>query len=138
MFTKEYLQPNTMFDGSPLGFTQVVTSPPGKLVFISGQVPWDINRELVGGSDLAGQAQQVLKNVGNALVAAGAKPSDVTLLRVFFVDYQPEYAGIVLPLIAQFFQGGPPPASTWIGVQSLANPLLRIEMEAIAVIEASS
>ena len=34
----EHIQPKGLFKSEPLGFTQVVTSPPGKLVFISGHI----------------------------------------------------------------------------------------------------
>ncbi|MBH8563644.1 RidA family protein [Nostoc sp. CENA67] len=133
MTEKQYIQPEGIFDGSALGFTQVVTSPPGTLVFVSGQVPWDINRQLVGDTDLAAQTEQVLKNLDLALKGAGASVSDVTMIHVFFVDYKPDYAAIVIPILNKFF-GGKPPASTWLGVQTLANPHLRIEIEAIAVV----
>jgi hypothetical protein len=34
----EHIQPEGLFPSARFGFTQVVTSPPGKLVFVSGQV----------------------------------------------------------------------------------------------------
>ncbi len=40
------------------GFTQVVTSPPGRLVFVSGQVGLDRDLKLVGEGDVAVQAEQ--------------------------------------------------------------------------------
>ncbi len=133
---KEYIQPSELFASERFGFTQVVVSPPGKLVFVSGQVAWDAERKLVGGSDLAAQAKQALTNLGNALRAAGATASDVTMLRVYIVNYKPEYAGALAPHLSSFFEGATPPASTWIGVQSLAAAELLIEIEAMAVIAA--
>lgn len=132
---KQHIQPDGVFNGSLLDFTQVVVSPPGKMIFVSGQVPMDENLEVVGDSDLAAQTEQVLKNLGLALKAAGADASDVTMIRVYFVDYKPEYAKIVRPMLNKFFAGNPPSASTWIGVATLANPQLQIEIEAFAVVE---
>ena len=102
---KEYLAPSELFPSERFGFTQVVTSPPGKLVFVSGQVAWDAELKLVGGSDLGEQARQALANLRVALAAAGAAPADLTMLRTYIV-----------------------------GVQGLAAPGLLIEIEAVAVV----
>lgn len=133
---KEHIQPSALFPSERFGFTQVVTSPPGKLVFVAGQVAWDSELKLVGGSDLGAQAVQALRNLGEALRAAGAAPSDLTMVRTFVVDYRPEHAGVLTPLYRDFLAGATPPASTLIGVQSLAAPGLLIEIDAIAVIAA--
>lgn len=132
--TIEHIQPEGLFPSARMGFTQVVTSPPGQLVFISGQVAWDANLQLVGGDDVAAQAEKALENVGTALAAAGAGPRHVTAVRVYIVNYRPEDAAKVGAPFARFFEGSEPPASTWIGVQALASPDLRIEIEVSAVV----
>jgi len=131
---KEYLEPAELFRSERFGFTQVVTSPPGKLVFVSGQVGWDVELKVVGGTDLAKQAEQALANLGHALAAAGAAPADLTMLRAYIVDYKPEYARLLAPHFSRFLAGVSPPASTWVGVQALAAPELLIEIEAMAVV----
>jgi enamine deaminase RidA (YjgF/YER057c/UK114 family) len=131
---KQHLEPPELFRSDRFGFTQVVTSPPGKLVFVSGQVAWDVELKLVGDADLAKQAEQALTNLGHALAAAGASPADVTMLRTYIVDYKPEYAGLLAPHFSRFLGGANPPASTWVGVQALAAPGLLIEIEAVAVV----
>ncbi len=131
---KQYIQPPELFPSMRIGFTQVVTSPPGKLVFVSGQVGWDSEMKLVGGADLSGQARQALANLADALRAAGASASDLTMLRTYIVGYKPEYARLLAPLFDEFLGGATPPASTWVGVQALAAPDLLIEIEAIAVV----
>jgi len=130
----EHIQPEGLFPSARLGFTQVVTSPPGKLVFVSGQVAWDAGNQLVGGGDVGAQAEKALENVGTALAAAGASPRDVTAVRVYIVDYRPEDAAKIGAPFGRFFEGVEPPASTWIGVQALASPDLRIEIEVQAVV----
>lgn len=131
----QYIQPSETFDSERFGFTQVVTSPPGKLIFVSGQVALDADLKLVGGDDIAAQAEQALANLGHSLRAAGASPADVTMLRSYIVNYRPEFAA---PLAAPFekFFGGRRPASTQVGVQALVAPGLMIEIEAVAVVEA--
>ncbi|MDH3214160.1 MAG: RidA family protein [Myxococcales bacterium] len=135
MSDKQFIQPSDTFDSKRFGFTQVVTSPPGKLVFVSGQVALDRDLKLVGGGDVAAQAEQALRNLGSSLRAAGASPSDVTMLRTYIVDYRPEFGAQLAPHFGRFFAGRPP-ASTQVGVQALAAPGLLIEIEAIAVIAA--
>ncbi|MFI5317782.1 MAG: RidA family protein, partial [Myxococcota bacterium] len=93
-------------------------------------------RKLVGGSDLRLQAEAALGNLRTALAAAGATPADVVSTRVYVVNYKPEYAAILSPAFEAFYAGGPPPASTWLGVTALAVPGLLIEIEATAVVAA--
>lgn len=133
MTGKQYIQPSDTFESKRFGFTQVVTSPPGTLVFVSGQVGLDRDLKLVGEGDVAAQAEQALKNLGSSLEAAGASPSDITMLRTYIVDYQAEQAAKLAPHFERFFQGRPP-ASTRVGVQALAAPGLLIEIEAVAVL----
>ena len=116
------------------GFTQVVASPPGRQIFVSGQVAWDQDLKLQGEGDVAAQAEQALANLGRALAAAGAAAKDVTAVRVYIVDLAPEKIPGIGAAFARFFDGVPPPASTWIGVQALVGPGLLIEIEATAVV----
>jgi len=124
MARKKRIQPEGTFDSSRFGFTQVVKTKPGRLVFVSGQVALDRGLNLVGAGDIAAQAVQ----------AAGATPSDVAMMRTYIADYVPEYAGALEAPFADFF-GKKRPASTRVGVQALAAPGLLIEIEAIAVID---
>ena len=132
--TRKYLNPPGLFSTEKLGFTQVVTSSPGTTVYISGQTAWNSERRIVGGSDLRLQAEQALHNLRTALAAAGAEPADVVFVRLYVVNYRAEHAGVLSPMLEAFFAGATPPASTWVGVQSLAVPDFLIEIEATAVI----
>lgn len=133
MSEKQYIQPSDTFDASRFGFTQVVTTPPGKLVFVSGQVGLDRDLKLVGRDDVGAQAEQALANLRASLAAAGATPADVTMMRTYVVDYRPELSAAIDPHFARF-HAGRPPASTRVGVQALAAPGLLIEIEAVAVV----
>lgn len=129
----DHIQPEGLFASEQFGFTQVVTSPPGKLVFLSGQVAFDENAQVVGGSDLGAQAEQALSNLGRALEAAGATPADVAFLRIYIANYEPSKLAALGPLLPKFF-GAKLPAQTLLGVQALATPALLIELEALAVV----
>ena len=130
----QHIQPAGVFASTRFGFSQVVTSPPGELVFVSGQVAWDENLEVVGGSEPAGQAVKALENLGQAVRAAGAAPADVAFLRIYVAGYEASQAGAIGKAVASFFGDAPPPAQTLLGVQALAVPDLRIEIEALAVL----
>jgi enamine deaminase RidA (YjgF/YER057c/UK114 family) len=83
----QHIQPENLFPSARLGFTQVVTAAPGRLVFVSGQTACDQKGRPVGGGDVAAQAGAALENLGAALAAAGAGPGDVTMLRLYIVGY---------------------------------------------------
>ncbi len=133
MSEKQFIQPPETFESKRFGFTQVVTSPPGELVFVSGQVALDRDLKLVGEGDVAAQAEKALENLGLSLRAAGAKPADITMLRTYIVNYDAAQAPQLAPHFDRFFDGKPP-ASTRVGVQALAAPGLLIEIEAVAVL----
>jgi enamine deaminase RidA (YjgF/YER057c/UK114 family) len=44
---------------APTGYTHVVAAEGSRIVFVSSQVPLDAQGELVGGSDLPAQGEQV-------------------------------------------------------------------------------
>ncbi len=133
---KKHISPTGLFSTRGLGFTHVVTSTPGVTVHISGQTAWNAERKLVGGDDLGLQAKQALANLHTALAAAGATPADVVFVRIYVVDYKPENAAVLSPLLEEFFGKASPPGSTWIGVSALAVPGFLVEIEATAVIAA--
>lgn len=132
---KKYLNPPELFPSVQYGFSQVVTSPPGTLIFLSGQVSWDERQRLQGGDDLKAQTLQALRNVEIGLRAAGARLDDIVAMRLYIVDYRAEKAASISEALRETFAGSQPPASTWIGVSALANEGLLIEIEATAVLE---
>jgi enamine deaminase RidA (YjgF/YER057c/UK114 family) len=117
----------------PLSYTHVVIASGSRLVFIAGQVAEDADDNLVAPGDLAGQARQAFANLGLCLRAAGARPGDVTMLRIYVVSHRPEF----LPLISEAriaVFGDYRPADTIVGVERLAEDGRLIEVEAVAVL----
>jgi len=125
--------PEETFNSAPLGFSQVVTCKPGKMVFISGQTALDKNIEIPPGMTFENQLIKTLNNLRFSLEAAGATPADVTMLRVYIVDYDGSHMKFLEEDFKSFF-GKNLPAQTWVGVSALAMPEILIEIEAIAVI----
>jgi enamine deaminase RidA (YjgF/YER057c/UK114 family) len=130
----ESINPETLFDSRQYGFSQIVISNPGKMVFISGQVAWDENFNIIGENDLSKQTQKSLDNLGIAIKAAGGTFKNIVMLRIYKVNYQKEDGEIINQALKECFGTENPPASTWINVQGLANEGFMIEIEAQAVI----
>jgi enamine deaminase RidA (YjgF/YER057c/UK114 family) len=103
------------------------------MIYTAGQVPIDEQGNLVGAGDLAAQAEQVMRNVGLALAAAGASYADVVKITTYVVNYKPEHRAIIGKVRAAFFANGTPPASTLVGVAALAMPEWLVEIEAVAI-----
>jgi len=132
---KEYVNPNNLFPSLPHGFSQVVAASGRKMVFISGQAAWDVQKNIVGRGSLLEQARQALRNVKAAIEATGGTLEDVIGLRIYIVNYQPESARAIGSALREFFSPETPPTGTWIGVSALAVPEFLIEIEAIAVLD---
>jgi 2-iminobutanoate/2-iminopropanoate deaminase len=128
-----YINPKKLFNSTQYGFSQlVVSNASGKLFYTSGQVALDAEEKIVA-NDIAGQTRQTLLNLTTAVNEAGGNLKDVMMLRIYFVNngnFTTPEIGVVL---REFFGTKNPPASTWIGVSSLARPEFLIEIEASGV-----
>ncbi|MCV7418560.1 RidA family protein [Mycolicibacterium litorale] len=119
-------------------YRQVSVATGSKLVFIAGQVARDANGAKVGENDFAAQVEQCYLNMGTALAAAGATFDDVAKLTVYLVDWTPDkmpaFVDGVARASATLGITALPPL-TGIGVATLAEPDMLIEVEATAVID---
>lgn len=132
---KEYLNPPELFDSQQYGFSQVVTSGPGKLVFFSGQVAWDANEVAPAGRDLRRQCWMAMENVELAVRAAGGALTDIVSLRIYLVPETLDQQAAVTEALLAFFPQDRLPTATWIAVQALSEPDFLVEIEPIAIIE---
>jgi enamine deaminase RidA (YjgF/YER057c/UK114 family) len=131
---KKYINPDTLL--APRGYTHIVTiAGPAKLIFISGQVAYDKEGKLVGPGDLKAQIRQVTANLKAALAAAGATAADILKTNTYIVNYKQSDYSAMREARADLFPDGEPPASTLVGVSSLAIEGLMVEMEAIAAVK---
>lgn len=129
---KEIIQPRGI--SKPVGpYSQGVVTTGRKLIFISGQVAQDAQGNLVGKGDIEAQTKQVLTNLKTMVEAAGGTVADITKITVFMVEVTPSAYEVVSRLRHEFFDGEYP-ASTLVGVKSLAVPEWLIEIEAWAVV----
>jgi enamine deaminase RidA (YjgF/YER057c/UK114 family) len=128
----EYL--NTPGVPEPQGFTHISIASGDRIVHLAGQVGQDENGEIVPGG-LAAQAERALLNLGSALEAAGASESDLVKITIYVVDWDPsKFEELVSGLgAAQAQRPGPEVPVTLIGVQSLFQPDMLIEIEGVAI-----
>ena len=125
--------PPELFNSTQYGFSQVVAATGSRVIAVSGQVAWNSRQELVADDDLFSQTQRSLANVQTALRSVQADMRDVVSLRIYIVDFESEDSEAVTRALRVFFPADAAPAATWIGVACLANPGLRVEIEATAV-----
>jgi enamine deaminase RidA (YjgF/YER057c/UK114 family) len=118
-------------------YTHLIRVKDGDLLYISGQIALDEAGELVGKGDLGAQARQVFKNLKAILASVGADLSNVLKWTIYIVNYQHADREILVGAMQDEFDAPLPPASTLLGVQSLAYPDLLIEIDAIGLVESS-
>ncbi len=132
----QFLKPEGIAPGA--GYSHVVVTSPGKLVFISGQVARDKQGNLVGKGDLRAQTVQVFENLKAALASAGATFNDVVKINWYIKDYKQENLSVLREVRTMYVNKDNPPASTLSGVAALALDEYLIEVEAVAAIPAKS
>jgi enamine deaminase RidA (YjgF/YER057c/UK114 family) len=112
-----------------VGFSRAVKV--GPFVTVGGTVATGDNGEIVGGNDMYAQAVQTLRNIEQALKAAGSGLQDVVRTRMFITDVSrwEEVArahGEVFRDIR--------PAATMLQVVGMVSPEMLVEIEADAII----
>ncbi|HTT73701.1 MAG TPA: RidA family protein [Thermoplasmata archaeon] len=117
---------------APRGYSHVAIVRARTLVFVAGQVALDPTGTLVGPGDLRAQAEQVFRNLGAALAAAGATFRDVAKLTYFLRDigHLPE----VRAVRDRYLDAEHPPTSTAVAVTALFRPDALLEVEAVAAL----
>ena len=125
--------PKTMYQR---GYSQLVEVTSGKLVLIAGQVPHDIDDKMVGEGNFKAQVEQVFKNLGTALKAAGGDWKNLVKINNYcHISVTQELRNGYRTIRDRYINTAAPPVSTFIYVPRLAQPNWLFEMDAMAVIE---
>jgi enamine deaminase RidA (YjgF/YER057c/UK114 family) len=124
----EFFSPDRL--APPFGFSHSASVAPGRVVWVSGQLPLAADGTLVAPGDMAAQALQCFQNVGHALLAAGARWADVVKLTYFVTDLSDVAA--IRDVRDAFVATERPPTSSLVRVAGLVLPGAMIEVEAVA------
>ena len=131
---KTHSSPDTVHRPNNESYSHVVVVEGGRLIFLAGQVGLDRNFDLAG-DDVYSQARQAFENIRELLAAHGATPADIVKMNTFVVGNASEHLAALGRARAEVFDLDVPPATTLVGVQSLAIEGLLVEVEAIAVVD---
>jgi enamine deaminase RidA (YjgF/YER057c/UK114 family) len=108
----------------------------GDTVYLRGQVGQDLDTsESVGIGDPAAQAEQAMHNIELLLTEAGATLQDICKVVIYLTDIR--YREAVYRVVGKWLRGVHP-VSTGIVVSALARPEWLVEIDATAVISATS
>lgn len=102
----------------------------GGFLFVTGQLGVDPKTGQVVPGGTAAETRQVMKNLEVVLRNAGVMFAQVTMARIFLVDFQADYP-VVNKIYAEYFAAGRYPARTTVGVTALALGC-RVEVDLIA------
>lgn len=116
----------------PRGYSHVVEVSGGKMVYVSGQLAFDKDGNMVGKADFRAQAKQVYENLKAALQAVGATFEDVIKLNTYLTDMS--QLVVLREVRAEYLTSKTPPVSTTVEVHKLAREEAMIEIEAVAVL----
>ena len=121
----------------PRGYSNGVATA-GQLVFIAGQIGWNAEQRFER-HDLAGQAQQALRNIVSVLAEAGGRPDHITRLTWYLIDKR-EYLAQAAQIGAAYRAviGRHFPAMSAVQVSALIEDAALVEIEATAVIPPES
>jgi len=104
----------------------------GQPVFLTGQVAWDADGNVVGHGDIDAQADKIWENIGLALADLGVGPEAIVKLTTYALSRE------TIPALhrarSAFFAGHDLPASTFVVVAGLADPLLLAEIDVTVIL----
>ena len=103
----------------------------GNLLFISGQVGFDPATGALIDGDISAQTDQVMRNIGALLEAAGTDFAHVVRTTVFLADMA-EFAA--MNAVYARYVVDPPPARSTVQVAALPRNA-RVEIDVIAVVD---
>ena len=112
----------------------VAVDAPARILYLSGQVSKNQKGEVVGKGDFEAQTRQVYQNLEVLLRTYNASFRDVVKQNIYTT--MPEQLQTYRKVRDEFIGTGTDlPASTYVGVTALADPVYLIEVEMIAVLK---
>jgi enamine deaminase RidA (YjgF/YER057c/UK114 family) len=117
------------------GYHHVTIVEAGRLAFLAGQCPLDLDGNVVGPGDYLAQADQVAANALTVLNAVGAQPADVVRSVIYVVSDDDQVLGAVWQRLNDSALGPAfSTASTLLGVASLGFTGQLVELDLTAAL----
>jgi enamine deaminase RidA (YjgF/YER057c/UK114 family) len=135
---KQYLNPKELGPAPKFYSHAVSLAGQAKLVYVSGQVSWGADGRVVGAGDMRAQCEQVFKNVTTVLAVAGAGWGDILKMNAYMVNLNADNVAAFREIRLRYLKPGQLPASTLVGVTSLVQPELLLEVEVVAGVGAAA
>jgi len=70
----------------PRGYSNLIKTTGGSILFAAGQGASDIQGHLVGEGDICRQYEQILANIQDVMATGGAKMTDIVRLTIYCTD----------------------------------------------------
>ena len=113
-------------------FCQAVVTEGGKIVWLRGQCPQNLDDAVsIASDDPAEQARKVMQNISQLIQEAGGEMKHLVKIVVYITDARHREA--VYQVIGEYTKGVHP-VSTGLVVTALARPEWLVEIDATAVI----
>lgn len=135
-FVVTHVNPEGM-PANPAFSQAVVVEGNARTIYVGGQNAVDAEGNVVGAGDIAAQSVQMFTNLETVLAAAGATLNDVIKWTIFVVQGNDLGAGFAA-FQERWGMPAKPPAISVVFVAGLASPEFLAEIEAIAVVSATS
>ena len=123
--------------GAPRGYSNgVLSEAGGRLLFVAGQIGWDDKQTIVS-DDFVAQFDRALANVVVVINAAGGTPEQIARL-VIYVTNKTEYSARreEVGKVYRAHLGKHFPAMVLVEVKSLLDDKAKVEIEAVAILNA--
>lgn len=131
--SKEVLNPPAW--KKPRGYSNLVKTTGGTILFAAGQGASDPDGNLIGKGDICRQYEQILQNIQEVMAAGGAQMNDIVRLTIYCTDRDAFLAkGKECNQIYKKYFGDYYPASTLVEIKKLFFDDMLLEIEATAVL----
>ena len=104
------------------------------IIYVSGQMAFDVDGTIVGVNDMATQTRRVFENLREILSANNATFGDVVKMDTYVTDLEGLSA---IREVRREYLADEPPASTLVEISGLVHPDALIEIDVVAVIPTS-
>lgn len=119
----------------PRGYSNLVKTNGGTILFAAGQGASDTQGNLIGEGDICRQYEQILQNIQEVMSIGGAKMTDIVKLTIYCTNRDAFLAkGKECSQIYKKYFGDHYPASTFLEIKRLIYDGMLLEIEATAVI----